>query len=306
MKISLLIPTKNREKELEHALNSVFSQTRIPDELVLIDDGNLTQEWRDRVIGSKIPLQYVKKDQPGTVRSRNLGIQIAEGDIVTQLDDDVELAPNYFEVIEKIFENDTDKKIGGVGTFIEHEEEGFMRKLKNFLERIFFIRGDEGQVLPTMWNTFVEKRPAGMVPVEWLPGCSVTFRKEALVGHQYETSFIDYGYGEDLVFSYQIYQKGRFTLMLTGETSLKHFHTPTARMAERKFGKMMIVHRRFMFEKLVSQTFKHRAMFVWSLFGTIVLEFLNKVSNPFKNRGGRIFGMFEGLFTKLPLRTEEN
>ncbi len=298
MKISVVIPTKDREKELATALKSLLAQTRLPDELIIIDDGNLSLHWLGEALNNRISLKYIKKDTPGTVRSRNLGIQVFKGDIMTQLDDDVELAPDYFEVIEKIFQADTEKKIGGLAAYIETEKPGVARATKNALERFFFMRGPEGSVLPTMWNSFVEKQPQGEVEVQWLPGCNMTFRREALQGKQFETAFLDYGYCEDLMLSYQIHLEGRFKLVVTGQTSLKHFHTPTARMKERKLGKMMLVHRRFMFKKLVPQTLKNRAMFAWSTFGTIVVEFFNKLSNPFKNRGGRIFGMFEGLFTK--------
>ncbi len=295
MKISLIVPTKNRERELAHALKSVFAQTRLPDELIIVDDGNLDLKWLGTLVDNKIPLKYFKKETPGLVKSRNKGIEMANGDIISFIDDDVELAPNYFEVIEKTFEGDIEKQVGGLGAFIENEEEGVARAAKNFLEKIFFIRGAEGSVLPTMQNSFVENRPSGAVQVDWLPGCNMNFRREVFRVSRFDTFFTEYGYGEDLEFTYRIHTQGHYVLGITGQTSLKHFHTPTSRIAERKFGYMMIANRRYMFQKLVSQTVKHRAMFAWSIFGTVVLEFLNKLSNPFKNRGGRVFGMISAL-----------
>ena len=37
MKISLIIPTKNRKSDLRNAILSVISQKRIPDELIIVD-----------------------------------------------------------------------------------------------------------------------------------------------------------------------------------------------------------------------------------------------------------------------------
>lgn len=295
MKISLIIPTKNRERELAHAVRSVLAQTRLPDELIIVDDGNLDLKWLGTLVDNRVPLKYFKKDVPGLVKSRNKGIEMAQGDIISFIDDDVELAPNYFEVIEKTFEGDIEKQVGGLGAYIEQKEEGVARATKNFLEKIFFIRGKKGSVLPTMYNTFVEKRPQGAIRVDWLPGCNMNFRREVFRFGEFDTFFTEYGYGEDLEFTYRIHTQGHYTLGITGQTSLKHFHTPTSRINEKKFGYMMIANRRYMFQKLVAQTPKHRAMFAWSIFGTLVLEFLNKLSHPFKDRGGRIYGMLAGL-----------
>jgi glycosyltransferase involved in cell wall biosynthesis len=295
MKISLIIPTKNREKELQHALQSVFAQTRLPDELIIIDDGNLNLGGLYTLVDQRIPLKYFKKDVPGLVKSRNKGVEMADGDIISFIDDDVELAPNYFEIIERIFEADIEKQVGGLGAYIETPQEGVARGTKNLLEKFFFIRGKRGSVLPSMHNTFVEKRPKGAIRVDWLPGCNLNFRREVFHTSGFDTFFTEYGYGEDLEFSYRIHTQGHYTLGITGQTSLKHFHTPTSRIAEKKLGYMMIANRRYMFKKLIPQTFKNRAIFAWSLVGVVILEFLSKLSNPFKNRGGRIFGMLQAV-----------
>lgn len=295
MKISLIIPTKNREQELAHAVKSVLVQTRIPDELIIVDDGNLDLKWLGTLVDNKIPLKYFKKEVPGLVKSRNKGIEMASGDIISFIDDDVELAQNYFEVIEKVFVRDVEKEIGGAGAYIEQKEEGVARATKNFLEKIFWIRGREGSVLPSMQNTFIENRPNGTKYVDWLPGCNMNFRREVFRVSRFDVFFTEYGYGEDLEFTYRIHTQGSYKLAITGETSLKHFHTPTARITERKLGYMMIANRRYMFRKLVSQTAKNRAVFAWSIFGVIVLELLSKLSSPLKNRGGRVFGMISAL-----------
>ena len=46
LKISLIIPTYNRPDELTVALRSVLEQTRLPDELVIVDDGGRRLWWR--------------------------------------------------------------------------------------------------------------------------------------------------------------------------------------------------------------------------------------------------------------------
>lgn len=46
-KIAVLIPTKNRKELLERALNSIFVQERLPEEVVVVNDGSVdgTEEF---------------------------------------------------------------------------------------------------------------------------------------------------------------------------------------------------------------------------------------------------------------------
>ena len=45
MKFSVVVPTYNREKDLKECLDSVFRQTVLPNELLIIDDGESSAEF---------------------------------------------------------------------------------------------------------------------------------------------------------------------------------------------------------------------------------------------------------------------
>lgn len=298
MKISLIIPTKDRVEELTHVLRTVFRQTRKPDELIIIDDGALDMQWLKNLVKDQIPLVYRKKDKPGLTRSRNLGVEIATGEIISFLDDDVELSENYFEVIEKLFTEDREKKIGGIGGYIIANKKTALRHVKNGLERLALLRGKPGSVLSTTANTFVEEKPQSEVQVDWLAGCSMNFRREVFTKDSFDTWFTEYGLGEDLEFTYRIKTKSGWVLIITPQTTLEHHHSPTARIAERRLGYMMVRNHRYIFEKLAPQTLWNRCKFGWSVAGMMKLEILNKLSNPFKNRGGRLRGMWDAVREK--------
>jgi len=45
MQFSVIIPTYNREKDLDECLNSILKQTLFPSEIIIIDDGNLIKNF---------------------------------------------------------------------------------------------------------------------------------------------------------------------------------------------------------------------------------------------------------------------
>jgi len=89
IKTSVLIITRNRSKMLEGCLESLVKQTRMPDELIVVD--NASTDNTKRVVLSfnkKLPVKYVQEKQIGIPYARNKGIKTARGTIILMLDDD--------------------------------------------------------------------------------------------------------------------------------------------------------------------------------------------------------------------------
>lgn len=90
--ISAVLPTYNRAHTLERALTSVFSQTRLPDEVLVVDDGSTdaTGELVSRF--PKARLLRLPRNQ-GAAHARNEGVRCARGDFIAFLDSDDQWAP---------------------------------------------------------------------------------------------------------------------------------------------------------------------------------------------------------------------
>ena len=102
MKVSLIISTYNRPDALAVTLNSVLQQTRMPDEVIVGDDGS-TQETA-AVIASfvsrfSVPLIHVWHEDNGfrLAQIRNKSIAKATGDYIIQVDGDLVLHPCFVE-----------------------------------------------------------------------------------------------------------------------------------------------------------------------------------------------------------------
>lgn len=92
MKISVVIPTYNRCESLRRALLSVFSQTLLPTEVTVIDDGST--DGTNAMISKEFPeVSYYRQENRGVSSARNLGIHHTTGDWLAFLDSDDEWLP---------------------------------------------------------------------------------------------------------------------------------------------------------------------------------------------------------------------
>ena len=85
--ISCIIPVFNGEAFLGEALASVFAQTLLPAEVIVVDDGS-TDGTRDVVDRFGERIRYVYQDNKGPAAARNKGIALATGSLLAFLDAD--------------------------------------------------------------------------------------------------------------------------------------------------------------------------------------------------------------------------
>ncbi len=104
--VSVIIPTYNCGPLLLGALDSVFRQSRVPQEVIVVDDGS-TDDTRARI--EQYPehgrIRYLFKENGGAASARNVGIDAARGDWIAFLDADDEWLPDRlargFEILGK-------------------------------------------------------------------------------------------------------------------------------------------------------------------------------------------------------------
>ena len=82
MKTSIIICTKDRKDDLFKAIRSIEAQTRIPDELIIVD-ASISQDFRSELLETfnRINIKYLHAS-PGLTKQRNLGIRASSGDII--------------------------------------------------------------------------------------------------------------------------------------------------------------------------------------------------------------------------------
>ncbi len=115
MKISVLVPTYRRSKDLERCLEALKLQSLPPDEVVVVvrDTDEETHRFLGGFDAGFLPLKIVDVIEPGQVAALNAGLAAATGDIISITDDDAAPHGHWLERIHHHFLiND---QLGGVG-----------------------------------------------------------------------------------------------------------------------------------------------------------------------------------------------
>ncbi|WP_233840545.1 glycosyltransferase family 2 protein [Dyella sp. 2HG41-7] len=100
MNVSLVITTYNWPAALARVLESVAMQTRLPDEVLIADDGSGAETAVLIARASEslpVPLRHVWQEDLGfrAARSRNRGIAASKGDYIVLLDGDMMIHPRF-------------------------------------------------------------------------------------------------------------------------------------------------------------------------------------------------------------------
>lgn len=114
--ISVVIPAYNAERFIGETLRSVFEQTRLPDEVIVVDDGS--SDRTEDLVRSFSGITYCKQSNGGTAAALNTGIQMANSKYLALLDHDDIWIPEKLE--RQIIELNQNKDISMVFTMIEN------------------------------------------------------------------------------------------------------------------------------------------------------------------------------------------
>jgi glycosyltransferase involved in cell wall biosynthesis len=195
--VSVILCTHNRAQRLEQTLNSLQEMTvpiDLPWELIIVDNNSSdnTREVVDNFIAkSDLNVKYVVERKQGLSRARNMGIQIASGNIMTFTDDDCIVDRSWIEAISREFHSD--ELIAGIGGRV---------LLYNKMDRPVSIRTHEERKVLTSIGEILKL----------MIGCNMAFARPVfdMVGI-FDTDLgagTGFASAEDLDFIYRIYKKG--------------------------------------------------------------------------------------------------
>lgn len=98
-RVSVIVPTYNREKTIDRAIQSILKQTYTEYEIVIVDDGSTdhTEEIVGRMEDVRIRYVRLEKNQ-GAAHARNEGIHRSSCDYIAFLDSDDVWLPDKLEL----------------------------------------------------------------------------------------------------------------------------------------------------------------------------------------------------------------
>ena len=215
--ISVIIPTKNRAADLAKTVGSLLTQTRLPDELVLIDQS----PERSFTNPINIPVRYIHDPSlSGLSTARNAGMEIASGDIWLFLDDDVALEPHF---VQELLDAYKPGVIGVSGIIINYRKPPLLRRVWE----VVFVRGPFDDQRQRVYRRAEKLRNGPPVPVRQFTGALMSFRAADVRHLRFDENLTGPSPGEDIDFCARLPKDS--VLMIAPQARLVHKRSPAGR-----------------------------------------------------------------------------
>lgn len=104
LRVSVVVCTRDRPRQLERCLQSLSKMTVAPNELIVVDNHPASSATRT-VVESFPGSVYVAEPDRGLSRARNTGVQCARGDVVAFADDDTVVHPDWLRWLAQSFDD---------------------------------------------------------------------------------------------------------------------------------------------------------------------------------------------------------
>lgn len=193
MNISVIIATYNRPDDLADCVQSLENQFDPPSEIIVVDDGSYDQNKKILDTENKEKIVHVEGSQEGLGSARNMGIEVANGEIIAFVDDDVILPPNWTQELKRAYEEFPEA--AGIGGHVlnytpteinKARIDSFGYRLLQGFRQVFF-QHKLGKVSPVgiLWAPHT-LRTGGPRKVEVLQGCNMSFRSEVAKAYTFD------------------------------------------------------------------------------------------------------------------------
>jgi GT2 family glycosyltransferase len=155
-----------------------------------------------------------------------------KSDITIFIDDDVRLPHEFFKKIRETFTRDDE--IVGCSPLINGLYSTRSKYLKNLISLIPIL---QGKITPTAHTFWVDDRVKRNYTVQWLPGCCMAYRSQAILNNQFSEVLLKgasggYSLGEDVDFSARIGGVGK--LICASDITIFHDLSPINRGNDEK------------------------------------------------------------------------
>jgi glycosyltransferase involved in cell wall biosynthesis len=220
MKVSVVIPAHNEEKNISGTIRSLLAQDYPDFEIIVIDNASTD---RTAQVAGAFPVKVVREDKKGLLWARDRGRREATGEIIANIDADCEPEPDWISRAIRYF--DDRKTVAVTGPYDYHDGDQAFRKISLFTQRNVYYAVTHMLQLP-----FVR---GGAV----LIGGNNFIRAEALQkAGGYNTSLTFYGEDTDTAKRVAVYGKVRLVRSLLMKTSARRFKSEgTLRLTLRYF-----------------------------------------------------------------------
>jgi glycosyltransferase involved in cell wall biosynthesis len=179
MRVSVVATVLNEASSLPRLLDSLATQTRPPEEMVICDGGSTDSTLPLLDAENRLPLRVIRRPGANISQGRNAAIKAATGEVIAVTDAGVLLSPQWLEKIVAPFEDPGTQLVAG------------------------FFRPDPQTVFETAMGATVLPELREINSTHFNPSSrSVAFRKSAWAAVGGYPEWLDYC--EDLIFDFRL------------------------------------------------------------------------------------------------------
>jgi len=306
--VSAVIATRNRAEVLLKTLTSLFEQSVIPAEIIIIDASHddssfLVYRRLENNLSQNVEMIYLRSDTAGAASQRNEGVARATTEFILFLDDDIIFYPDCLKYLWRTV--NLTERIGGVNAMIVNQQYSPPGRITRFM-----YRSMSGVSLPTYaglcigpaWNILPhdDHTLPECVPVEWLNTTCTLYRKAALPSPVFSPYFKDYSLLEDVSLSLIV---GR-TWELYNSRLSKIFHDSQPglhKSNQRKLSKMEFENRFYVMTSVLGKksVLDFSKLIIFEIFGVIAgLTGKNGWRDFFSISVGKFQGLTNAVFRR--------
>jgi len=282
-KISVVVPTRNRPKELAELLQTILHQDYPPLEIIIVDDSlecsakGVAGLYSLNFKSVGCDLKYVLGNGDGLPAARNLGVQVAKGEVILFLDDDTLLpGKNVLRIMAEFLGKNIN--VLGVQPFIISQTDSITRneltnKLENAIYKVFMLTYHRDNTLAVRRSgaSIFPNSLSKIIRAQRLSGCCCCYRREIFKQFKFDTNLKRWGFMEDLDFSYKVYKKNPKSFCVIPYAKIVHRHTAEERLATKMTIYMSTIYWFYIFFKdIFERSILNLVAFIWALMGNLV------------------------------------
>jgi len=123
MKISVVIPSYRRSADLKRCLNALGAQAMPPYEIIIVARPEDAETWEviDQ-FATQLPIIAARVTEPGVIQAENIGIALAQGNIIAFTDDDAAPHSDWINRIANRFSDNAMNFVGVGGRDIIYQD----------------------------------------------------------------------------------------------------------------------------------------------------------------------------------------
>ncbi len=276
MRISVIIPTKNRREDLLTTLYSIVQQSRPPEEVIVVDQSR--EDCEKEVLelfkqGEKSNLIYIwNRDIPGPAAARTAGFNKSNGDIIFFVDDDVTLEKDCIENL--LYSYETNPHLGGIGGADTQRADWSLLWLlgKSLFTCGPFSLRENGWFFTGWIPHYFHDKLNEPYPSQWLFEGIMSFKRHVVEEIKFDKQLTGHVFIAGTDFNYRASQK--YTLAIDPRVKGYHRGGTVALYDMKEDHRKRVSGEWYFFGKNIKKTPLNCLFFTWRLFGSLLVALL--------------------------------